>query len=123
MFKYLVGQNHREFSSGRQQDASEYFQFLLDAIDRSERTNESRLIAPRPYFALPTAKLFEFEFERRLQCQKTGQVRYVSGRETLDNMLSIQIPVELATAKLVVEHDNKRLKTEGVLIIALLSIM
>lgn len=30
MFKHLVGQGHVEFSSGRQQDAAEYMQHLLE---------------------------------------------------------------------------------------------
>ncbi|CAN0478790.1 unnamed protein product, partial [Discosporangium mesarthrocarpum] len=30
MFKHLVGLGHPEFSSGRQQDASEYMQHLLE---------------------------------------------------------------------------------------------
>lgn len=31
MLKHLVGQGHAEFSSGRQQDAAEYMQHLLEA--------------------------------------------------------------------------------------------
>lgn len=34
MFKHLVGQGHAEFSSGRQQDAAEYMQHLLEASKR-----------------------------------------------------------------------------------------
>lgn len=111
MFKHLVGKNHREFSSGRQQDASEYFQFLLDSIERSERINKSRL-AP----TAATNELFQFEFEKRLQCEVTGKVRYVSGRETLGNTLELQIPLELARPKLLEEEEKeaKRLKTEGI---------
>lgn len=30
MFKHLVGQGHSEFSTGRQQDAAEYMQHLLE---------------------------------------------------------------------------------------------
>lgn len=30
MFKHLVGHGHSEFSSGRQQDAAEYMQHLLE---------------------------------------------------------------------------------------------
>lgn len=32
MFKHLVGHGHSEFSSGRQQDAAEYMQHLLEVI-------------------------------------------------------------------------------------------
>lgn len=34
MFKHLVGHGHPEFSSGRQQDAAEYMQHLLEASVR-----------------------------------------------------------------------------------------
>ena len=34
MFKHLVGQGHAEFSSGRQQDAAEYMQHLLEVFTR-----------------------------------------------------------------------------------------
>jgi uncharacterized UBP type Zn finger protein len=34
MFKTLVGRGHAEFSSGRQQDAAEYLQHLLDILLR-----------------------------------------------------------------------------------------
>lgn len=34
MFKHLVGKGNREFSSGRQQDASEYFQHFLNFMQR-----------------------------------------------------------------------------------------
>lgn len=34
MFKHLVGQGHVEFSSGRQQDAAEYMQHLLEVINQ-----------------------------------------------------------------------------------------
>ena len=112
MFKHLVGKNHREFSSGRQQDASEYFQYLLDSIEKSERSNSSRLLEPS---SAPTSQLFQFEYEKRLQCELTGQVRYISGRETLGNILELQIPMELSVPKAldVEEKEQKRLKTSG----------
>jgi ubiquitin carboxyl-terminal hydrolase 5/13 len=110
MFKYLVGKNHREFSSGRQQDASEYFLYLLEAIERSERSNAARLAAS----GVPTNELFQFEFEKRLQCEETGQVKYISGRETLANTLELQIPIDLARPKAALEEkESKRQRVEG----------
>ena len=37
MFKALVGKDHREFSSARQQDASEYFMHFLEVMTRAEK--------------------------------------------------------------------------------------
>ena len=53
MFKQLVGKGHPEFSTGRQQDAVEYFQHFLDVMTRAERAADARL-SPGP----PTAAHF-----------------------------------------------------------------
>ena len=37
MLKAIVGKGHPEFSTGRQQDAVEYFQHLLEVMTRAER--------------------------------------------------------------------------------------
>ena len=37
MFKTLVSRGHAEFSSNRQQDASEFFLHLLSTIERADR--------------------------------------------------------------------------------------
>ena len=39
MLKHLVGQGHAEFSSGRQQDAAEYMQHLLEVSKRYRLSN------------------------------------------------------------------------------------
>ena len=36
MFKSVIGRGHPEFSTGRQQDAQEFFMHLLSTIDRAE---------------------------------------------------------------------------------------
>ena len=40
MFKAIVGKGHPEFSTGRQQDAVEYFQHLLEVMTRAERARD-----------------------------------------------------------------------------------
>lgn len=42
-FKSLVGRNHEEFSSMRQQDASEFFLHLLTLMDKAEASDLHRL--------------------------------------------------------------------------------
>jgi ubiquitin carboxyl-terminal hydrolase 5/13 len=108
MFKQLIGKGHPEFSSGRQQDAGEFFQHLLESMTRAERIGASRLGGNSDF--VPTSAMFKFEFEDRVQCEQTGQVRYVSRP---DNMLSLPIPVNAATNKhLVEEYEARKLKKQ-----------
>ncbi|CAE7498314.1 UBP14, partial [Symbiodinium microadriaticum] len=113
MFKHIVGRGHRDFSSGRQQDASEYFQFLLDQIDRTERTALGRMGAPHD--ALSTPSVFKFELEERYQCSVTGQVRYMCGSQTAQNVLELRIPLNRAVNREEVaahQLERKRKLTE-----------
>ena len=109
MFKQLVGKGHPEFSTGRQQDAVEYFQHLLEVMTRAERAAGSRLSE-----GAPTAAQFTFELEDKVTCLESGNVRY-SVRK--DNVLSLGIPIDKATNKESVdafkERELKRAKTES----------
>ncbi len=67
MLKHIVGRGHREFSSNKQQDSSEYFQHLLSIIERAEKN-----LLPRINDDGSTASLFSFEMEHRYQCTQTG---------------------------------------------------
>jgi len=108
MFKQLVGKGHPEFSTGRQQDAVEYFQHLLDVMTRAERAASSRVSA-----GPPTAAQFTFEIEDKLTCVESGNVRYSTRK---DNILSLGIPLDKATNKASVaafkERELKRQKKE-----------
>eukprot|EP00971_Amphidinium_carterae_P097486 1929063-Amphidinium_carterae.1 len=42
--KALIGKNHPEFSSGRQQDAAEFVQYFLEQLARVERTSLGSLL-------------------------------------------------------------------------------
>lgn len=42
-FKSLVGRGHPEFSSARQQDAAEFFGYVLELLNRAEHANAGRL--------------------------------------------------------------------------------
>ncbi|KAK9805947.1 hypothetical protein WJX73_007684 [Symbiochloris irregularis] len=99
-FKVLVGRNHSEFSSPRQQDAVEYFQHLLGVMTRAERSAASRLPSSSGGSSSsagaeqPTAAAFEMEMEDRVQCGASGCVSYKRERT---NTWSLGIPVEAAT--------------------------
>eukprot|EP01041_Mallomonas_annulata_P000535 gene535-1023_t len=93
MFKHVVGKGHKEFSSSKQQDASEYFQYLLQILERAEKSNLGRLGGVKPG-SYETANIFKFELEQRIQCQDTGEVKYISGSKNIQNILELRIPLE-----------------------------
>ncbi|KAI9854698.1 MAG: hypothetical protein M1824_006650 [Vezdaea acicularis] len=80
MLKHLIGRGHKEFSTMRQQDASELLLHLFKHITRSQH--------PAP-FRNPVSA-FTFVMEQRLQCINCRKVRYRTDEQ--DN-ISIPIPV------------------------------
>jgi ubiquitin carboxyl-terminal hydrolase 5/13 len=94
MFKHLVGKGHNEFSSSRQQDASEYFMHFLDVMGRAERAGLTRLPTSG---TRPTASIFEFHLQSRIYDPINGWVRYEKlGQGSLFNILELRIPQEKA---------------------------
>jgi len=82
MFKNLIGKGDPEFSSNRQQDAQEFFMFLMTHLERTHRNHE----VPSP------SNIFKFCVEDRTEC--AGQVRYKSRTEFF---LPFNVPLEAAT--------------------------
>ncbi|RMX64099.1 hypothetical protein DD238_006908 [Peronospora effusa] len=116
-FRALVGKGHPDFSTGQQQDAVEYLQHLLNFMTRAERVDANRLGPLLPggnatSAELPTASLFKFKLEDRVQCMTSNKVKYVP-RD--DMLLQLQIPLEAATnatqvtAYQVLEQKRQRL--------------
>ncbi|KAG1365405.1 putative Ubiquitin carboxyl-terminal hydrolase 14 [Cocos nucifera] len=102
MFKTVIAANHPEFSSMRQQDALEFFQHLLDQVERAN--------AEIPEFE--PSRSFKFIVEERLQCP-SGKVAY---NKRTDNILSLNIPLHEATNKDQLEAFHKmkhKRKLEG----------
>ena len=81
MFKSLVGKDHPEFSTMRQQDAGEFLAHLLEYIRRASK----QLGADEP------TGIFGYAVEERLECTECHGVRY---RSQKDEMLSLQVPVK-----------------------------
>lgn len=98
MFKNVIGKGHPEFSSGRQQDASEFLQHFLDRINRSERTGRRRLLVEGEDESrfVPVSALFTFQVEDRIQDSQTDKVKYIMRDE---NLLSLTIDVNDAINK------------------------
>ncbi|RHY93041.1 hypothetical protein DYB37_001323 [Aphanomyces astaci] len=102
MLRSVVGKDHADFSSNRQQDAMEYLQHLLSVLDAAEAEDTS------------TSPLFAFTMEDRLECLTSQQVRYVCRRE---NVLQLGIPLDAATnADQVQEFKRQKLETDKAMV-------
>ncbi|KAG2483306.1 hypothetical protein HYH03_017809 [Edaphochlamys debaryana] len=121
-FKSCAGRGHAEFSSGRQQDAAEYFTHLLELISRAEHAQGERLglagaassaavsgAAPSAA-TLPLPAAFRLTLEDRLQCSESGAVSY---RNTPSSLLMLQVPLEAATnQEAVAEYRDRQAKRQ-----------
>ena len=98
-FKHLIGKNHAEFSTKRQQDAFEFFEHLVSSIDRNHQ--QERNANPQ---AINPTDCFKFEIEDRIECLQTNRVRYV---KRVENSLSVSVALEMTQNKEEVEKYEK----------------
>lgn len=111
LFKHLIGKNHPEFSTNRQQDASEYFTHFLDLLDKNEKGQLTRLCNGTNEKL--TSTIFTYHMQTRYQCAQTGEVKYSKrGPATLYNMVNLTIPLEAATISSERDPDLKRPKLD-----------
>eukprot|EP01125_Pyxidicula_operculata_P012178 TRINITY_DN3996_c0_g1_i1.p1 TRINITY_DN3996_c0_g1~~TRINITY_DN3996_c0_g1_i1.p1 ORF type:complete len:804 (-),score=233.06 TRINITY_DN3996_c0_g1_i1:27-2411(-) len=95
MFKNLVCEGHYEFSTNKQQDALEFFQYFLQYIERVERAAGGEDLS----------KLFQVTLEDRLECSQSHQVKYSTSTHS---SIMLPIPVEKASNKEAVEAYRHR---------------
>ena len=86
-FKYLLGKQHEEFSTMKQQDAFEYLQHLLSKFSN------------HPAFS-SIAKHFEFLMQQKIQCLMCQKCRYT---DVAEGSLRVNVPVP--TSETVEEVD------------------
>ncbi|CAG8630491.1 11437_t:CDS:10 [Funneliformis caledonium] len=79
MFKALIGKDHDEFSTMRQQDAHDFLQYLITIIERKEHNNPEN----------DPTNIFKFTAQQRLQCLECKRVRYTENSESI---ISIPVP-------------------------------
>jgi ubiquitin carboxyl-terminal hydrolase 5/13 len=84
MFKSVTTSGHAEFSTARQQDASEFLSYIFKVIQRSDPDNAQALVAP-----------FTFGQQQELTCASCGDTRFQQSKST---MLSLQISNVLASS-------------------------
>ncbi|GAA5941060.1 ubiquitin-specific protease UBP14 [Sporobolomyces koalae] len=94
MFKALVGKDHSEFSTMKQQDAGEFLNHLLEYIRRSSKKENSQDV---------TVETFGYSMEERLECTKCRGVRY---RQQDQEGLSIPVPIRKLAVDMVVEEKE-----------------
>ena len=87
MLKSLICKDHVEFSTMRQQDAYEFYQFMIKTIQQKERS----------FSGNDPTKLFEFSLQQKLQCNECKRVKYSNVKQT---EVSVPMPTELAVPPL-----------------------
>ncbi|XP_040205363.1 ubiquitin carboxyl-terminal hydrolase 13 isoform X2 [Rana temporaria] len=99
MFKALMSKEHPEFSSNRQQDAQEFFLYLINLVER----NSTGLENP--------SDVFRFLVEERTQCCQSRKVRYT---ERVDHIMQLPVAMEAAKNKdELIAYDLKRREAES----------
>lgn len=99
MYRNLVGKDHPEFMTKRQQDAHEFYLHLLNLLQRNSRHK------PNP------ADCLKFSVEERMRCGESGAVRYTTRPE---HHLPLPVPLASATnADLVREYEQRRMLAEA----------
>lgn len=102
MLKALIGRDHPEFSTFKQQDAQEFFEYFMEQLHRHERASE--LPGPDP------SRIFEFSLEQRLQCTTCKKVRYSNERPLY---AAVPVPLDANVDKDVTISLDECLKTWG----------
>uniref|UniRef100_A0A6G1S8C6 Ubiquitin carboxyl-terminal hydrolase n=1 Tax=Aceria tosichella TaxID=561515 RepID=A0A6G1S8C6_9ACAR len=96
-FKHFVCGNDRNFSTKRQQDAHEFYLFLVDLIERNDKDGRAILeVGSNKDNLSPTdpTKCLEFVIEDRIQCSQSKKVKYT---HRVESCLSLHVDLDLAT--------------------------
>lgn len=111
MFKHVIAGDHVDFSTGQQQDAAQFLQFMLEKLDRAEIAGSAsqRLVAPNDDPFHVASHLFSFRTTARLVCSADNKVKYKES--ATETMWSLPMPMDKATVP-EEEPEQKRLKSE-----------
>ena len=105
MFKALIGRNHPEFATMKQQDALEFLQHVLDVVEKREHAISQNRLDP--------SKNLRFKVVERLECLSSHQVKYTY---RYDNTVQLKIPLDKAINQAEVnafEQKKKELEEKG----------
>lgn len=95
MFKTLIGKDHEEFSTMKQQDADEFFKHLLKNIKQSTKATGAE----------DPTEIFTFEQEMKLQCGECGGVRY---RTEVQESIGLPVPIVVKKDAMVLDGEEKK---------------
>lgn len=111
MFKHTVGHDHVDFRTGQQQDAAQYFQYLLEKLDRAELGGKDRIPKKDDDGSVyVSSHLFSFKTESRMVCGADGLIKYKESNS--ENMLSLRIPKIKTSSSEDGAPEHKRQKSE-----------
>lgn len=89
MFKSLIGAEHPEFATMRQQDAFEFFEYFCSQLEQKERTRLGSAADGR----LPTS-VFDFALEQRLECLSCHGARYSTSNSNVASIPLVRHKLE-----------------------------
>lgn len=96
MFKQLVGRNHPEFSTSRQQDVYDFYCHLLSVMQKAEHGQLAKVLGGGSG-APCTTSIFEYHNQVKFKELDSNQVKFAKhGPSTLENILSLRIPMDKA---------------------------
>ncbi|KAL3805019.1 hypothetical protein HJC23_003247 [Cyclotella cryptica] len=108
MFKHVVGKDHVDFRTGQQQDAAQYFQYLLEKMNRAELGAGSRLNKKDSSRSVHvTSHLFSYKTESRVVCEADNMIKY--RQSPPETVLTLRIPMPEAKSD---APDLKRQRSE-----------
>lgn len=97
MFKHTVAKGNVEFSGGKQQDAAEYFDWLMSVAEKEERAGLKRAADRGTSIGDESiTNLFSFYTQDKLTCSVTSQVRLQ--KPAKNSMLYLLFPDEVTDA-------------------------
>ena len=97
MFKHTVAKGSVEFSGGKQQDAAEYFDWLMKVAEQEERIGLKRAADRGTGIGdAPITNLFSFYTQDKLTCSVTSQVRLM--KPSKEGMLLLLFPDDITDA-------------------------
>lgn len=110
MFKHVIGKDHVDFRTGQQQDAAQFFQYMLEKVDREELASDVIKEKAEPLHV--TSHLFSFKTTDRIVCSGDGSVKYKESSAP-ETIWSLPIPMDKAVVREAGEApDVKRHKPE-----------
>lgn len=112
VLKQLVGAGNPEFSTMRQQDASEFLQYFLTILTQEDKRLRSNPTASSGSEAKDAPNVLSFELEQRLQCLGCSGVKYST--ERVEGGLTLPVPFRPIKSTSEEEDKDKPVQYEPV---------